>query len=199
MKTRLIAVVMGMGLAVSLPALAQSTTCSPQISCTLTVAQNLAVDSGFELGCPAWQFAPGSSREYPGPCSLNGTYCPKTDALMRASGTSTGTYFQQDINMAPTGCRLNPYRVSFYIHVRSTSPSTWDQATVEVLNPSTGAVLQTVGVYNTFTPYDWAYQVVSLSSTAAWPQWVRLRIRATFATPSSPAQFRFDDVRFWGI
>jgi hypothetical protein len=188
------------GLCVGMPALAQSTTCTPQVNCTLTVAQNLAVDSGFEVGCPAWKFdGTGSTREAAGPCST--TYCPKADALMKASSTSTATYFQQDINLAPTGCRLTPFRLTFYIHVRSTSASTWDQATVEVLDPATGTLLQTVAVYNAFTQRNWEYQELPLSSssTSVWPQWVRLRIRGTFATSSSPAQFRFDDIRFMGI
>ncbi len=182
----------------SLPASAQGTACSPQISCQLTVGQNLAVDSGFEFGCPAWYFAPGSRRENPGPCSsgTNG-YCPNADALMTLS-SATATYFQQDINLAPTGCRLDPYRVSFLIHVSGTSPSTWDKVFIEVVNPYTNTVLQTLGVYDSRTLYDWTYQQLPVSPTSNWPQWVRLRFRATFATGSA-MKFRFDEVKFWGI
>jgi hypothetical protein len=81
------------------------------------------------------------------------------------------------------------------------TPSSTFTATVEVLDPVTGALLQTVAVYNAFTQRNWEYQDLPLnsSSTSVWPQWVRLRIRGTFATSSSPAQFRFDDIRFMGI
>ena len=183
----------------SLPASAQSAACSPQISCQLTVAQNLAVDSGFELGCPAWYFASGSRRENPGPCSSGTTgYCPGADALMTVLSTSTATYFQQDINLAPTGCRLDPYYVSFLIHVSSTSSSTWDKVFVEVVNPYTNTVLQTLGSYDSRTLYSWEYQQLPMSPASNWPQWVRLRFRATFANGST-TKFRFDQVKFWGI
>lgn len=189
---------LAVGAIISLPAHAQSTACNVQVSCQLPVSQNLAVDSDFEIGCPAWVFGIGSKREYPGPCGS--TYCPDHDALMTTGGTSTATYFQQDINLAPSGCRLNPYRLTFLIHVRSSSPSTWDKVTVEVLNPSTGALLQTLAVYDSRTQYTWEPQQLDLSSASStWPQWVRLRFRGTFANSSSPAQFRFDQVKFWGI
>jgi len=79
--------------------------------------------------------------------------------------------------------------------VKTSGSSAFDQFTVRLINPTTGAVLQTLTTQTALVTSNWALYSFSLSQPLSyWPNTVRLSWEGTVMDAGT--RFQFDNVQF---
>jgi hypothetical protein len=155
---------------------------------------NLIVDGSFENNCSNWVFTDTFSYRKTGTGS-DGTHF----AEMKPYTSFTKTRFYQDINLVDptTGKKALPTYVSYFLNtISSSGSSAFDQFTVRLLNPSTGAVISTQTTQTALVSAQWALYSFHLTQPiTAYPNTVRLQVEATVMDPNT--RFQFDNMQFW--
>jgi hypothetical protein len=160
---------------------------------------NEIADSSFEsTTCINWVFSTGASRE------AKTSFCGNShrNGLLQENGVNGSQGIYQDVVLPATlvhGAGVSSGELDFTLDIQTAETAgayTKDNLTVEIRNPSTNAVLQTLTSIDSTSSasYQCGYIHLTLNGSYSPSQTIRVYFRGTFNNNGAATSFRIDNV-----
>jgi hypothetical protein len=156
---------------------------------------NKIADNTFEsTTCINWVFSAGSTREPKSGFCHNGH-----DGLLEEDGVHGSQAIYQDVVLPATlihGAGVSSGELDFSLDIQTLETVSYDSLTVEIRNPATNAVLQTLTtIPSTYSAsYQCGYVSLTLSGNYSPNQTIRVYFRGSFNNNGAVTSFRIDNV-----
>ncbi len=160
---------------------------------------NKIADSSFEsTTCINWVFSTGASRE------AKTSFCGNShrNGLLQENGVNGSQWIYQDVVLPATlihGAGVSSGELDFTLDIQTVETAgayTKDNLTVEIRNPSTNAVLQTLTSVDSTSSasYQCGYLHLTLNGSYSPSQTIRVYFRGSFNNNGAATSFRIDNV-----